>query len=420
MYKIATTPGEKIKEIRSQLNLYQIDLTSPDISRPLISLYENNKVPISHKNLTYFYDLFSKHAVEKGIALKYTFDEFIKSIEEQINDQVDSYTLYIKKIIDKNELIEEDIYQDIIKFVVLENISSEHKYRLHETIGDYQYYIKNQHASFYHMEKAFDSVLFTEYEDEKLRIANKIIRKGIYLRQGNLYPYLDLLNHYIDSYNREEIIIYHYNRAIVYKLYGDYRNALIAVTQILDEWIEEANKRDELILFKANLNEVLGNFQVTLNYLEKLKESESEEYRIIARLNEINVVMIHKNDETSGKELFDDFLSEYSASNHLIQKKCSKKYLPSIYYYMAKFYHYILKNQDSIELIKKSLNSIVVNTNTDTLKDIYSLCIELLEEIKDTDLLELSILKIEESFEHDPVAFSSYLKELYKSQGKYL
>lgn len=413
MFKTATTPGEKLKELRSFLNLKQADIISPDISRPLISLYENNKVPINHKNLLYFHELFSKIALEKDIIMKYTFDEFIKSVEEQLNDQAIAFTKYIRTAIQDNAVIIEVVYQSIIKFVLLENISAHNKYLLHETISDYNYLLGDQQSSFYYMEKAFDSVLYTDMEDEQLRITNKVIRKGIYLKKKSLNPYLDLLKHYINSNNKNEIIIYHYNRAIVYKLYGDYENALTAISQISDEWIDDPNKRYELILFRANINEAMENYDETLRYLEKLKNSENEEYQIIAKLNEINVLMVFNNNKELGKELFNEFKEKYLINDRTFQSLCSAKYLPSVYYYIAKFYQYNSDKLNSKKYIKKILENLSINTNIDILKGIFSLAIEFIKSTKDNALLELTRLNIEESFEYDSEAFKEYLKDIY-------
>lgn len=419
MYKKPLTPGDKLKELRKLLNLKQVDLTSPKISRPLISLYENNRTPINSDNLYYFYNIFEKESDNQEIELPYSFEEFSKSIQEQISDQAIQFSTLLKKTIDNNSSITVDNLENIKKFSLLERIHSEYKYLLFEAISDYYYYIDDPQTSFFYSEKAFDSVLYTETEDEKLRIANKILRKGIYLRKQNLYPYLDLLNKYIFSSNKDEILIYHYNRAIVYKLSGDYEKALSAINQIKEEWIKEDYKLDELVLFKANLNEDIGNYLESIKYLDILSKSDSLMYQVIAQLNKINIVLIHENRKSEGMDMFDVFLKTYPNYRRIIHEHHNRIYDASIYFYLSKFFHLSKIHQEAANLIKESLKKMTINTNIRTKEEIYKFGIELMNEMKNDILIEMLRKSIEESLNYDPHVFREVYKKILLLQTKY-
>jgi len=409
-----TTPGEKLKEMRKQLKLNQIDLASKDLSRSLISLFENNHLSINSKNSEILYSNLIRHSENRCILLLYSYDAFCKSIKEQLIENTTFSINHLNSLMNSSNKVIKKSYLDIQKFAQLESIPFDYKYKLFETISDYESFIENNEMAFYYIEKSFDYVLMTNIENEKIRITNKVLRLGLILRKNHLLKYTDLVNKYLFPKIDLNLMIYYFNSAIVLKLDHEYKASLETINKINIDLILEPNKLAEIILFKANLNETLGDYKTAISYLDQLNNFESEEFKIVSCINKINIFLYYKIDIDLGNKELKKFKNTYLIPSDRVFDICSDRYRAGVYYYLAKFYNISNDDENSFKYTMLSINNLNSTISADLLKELYSFSVLFFYNNNAKSQLDNIIRLIEKSFKNSPVDYKNILKTAYK------
>lgn len=121
-------PGERLRTIRKKLGLTQEDLVGKNMSKNYISMFENDKRPISIINAAYLAETLNNKARDMDIELDLTASYFVKSEEDLARERCLEWLDNIKKE-NKNNKIR--IYRELYNIIYLSS-----KYELEDILAE--------------------------------------------------------------------------------------------------------------------------------------------------------------------------------------------------------------------------------------------------------------------------------------------
>lgn len=245
------SPGKKIKNIRTRLNIKQIELEQIGVSRNFISMVESDKRCLGGETLSKLVEFFKNKAILLGIELDITEADLLLSEMEEAKNYCDEKLKTSLTIDEINSII--SIGE---KYNLIEVLSKSYTLK-----GNYLYEIKNYKTAFIFYNKALEIYIETQNNSAKPYIYNKLGKcklMELFYEESLLY-FLNCLFYSREISDKKSEKNCLYNIALVYKRTSDYDNSLVYINKFLN--ICEPN---------INFNEYIGGIILKSNcYLEK-------------------------------------------------------------------------------------------------------------------------------------------------------
>lgn len=384
------TSGEKIKKLRSTLELKQEEITGGEVTRNLVSIIENNKANLTESVAKILAENINKKCKEKNIDFSVTEEYLLEDTVSQAKKIADEYINYIEKLDVKEITLIEDTLIEIDVFLKKYN-TEEKKAKLYKLIAgkyfDNKMYSK---ATDYYL-KAYESSM-----NDKLT-TNVLIKLGgcsIYLsRYSEAIKYYTLL---LDLNNDIQLIyLAKFSIALGNKKTGKYELALNHLKELKECFKQNkptlVNERQVDILlgicsFQLNsFNKAMTIYKEILNYSNLRQE---EEMFVLTNLADIYEKIKDYNklektcNEIKGKIKHNaDFMNEHEGD---------------LYISLAKNLMAIGDNESAQELLMKALESFKTGNSIICVEDVEDMISILLSMfIKNEDISNIECLKNE-------------------------
>lgn len=282
------TPGEKIKDIREQLNFKQEDITGGEITRNLVSILENNKANLTENVAKLLSQSINNLCKEKGIDFSITEEYLLESVVSQAKKIANEYIEYINALPSEEITKIQPKLTEIDLFLRTYN-TEEKRSLLYRTIGNKFIDIKNYYKAINYYLKAYESSL-----DTKSTI-------NILLRLGTCFTYLSNYNEAINYYNLlldisndvQPIYVAKFNIALCHKELGQFEESLKYLYDLKDsfktiksDYIQEfeVDNRIGICLYKLKaFNKSIAIFKALLQDCT----SDKQELMILTNLADI-------------------------------------------------------------------------------------------------------------------------------------
>lgn len=412
------TPGEKIKKIRRDFKIKQVDITGGKITRNLVSLIENNRADLTVSTAEIITSFINGICEERDIDFKMTPDDLLKNntiqadkmlndLIDEINHNMDDKNFDFSNIIDKAEkLIKENPFMDKITdlYVKLGDIfRSRNDFR-----KAYIFYLKvYEHLDFY-KDKALYALISVSltyccnnlYEfSETIQIVNTILS----------------LNFNIDESLKYKLL---YNKAIAQRNTNKFGDALNSLNQI-DENIISDNIFNIKTL-KANCYTELKLYKDALDIHLNLLNNYCKNNQINKLVALTNIIDIYKYlDDKTGMRKYLIIAMTLITNNKIV---ANNYFLDSIYYDLAVSNIFIENEKDALILLNKALLSSKIQKKYKVEYDCISSMFEIYYKREDYQKLnELKILLLELLSKSNKHEFHTLVYEyikMYDKQGK--
>lgn len=413
------TPGEKIKKIRRDFKIKQIDITGGKITRNLVSLIENNRADLTVSTAEIITSCINGICEERDIDFKMSTDDLLKNntieadkklsdIIKEINDHKDDKNYDFSIIIDKSErLIKQNPLMNRITdlYTSLGNAFSSRK----DFRNAYIFYFKVYEHLDFHKQKTLFAVTSLRlsyccnnlYEfSESIQIVNTILSLDLDIEKSFKYRLL-------------------YNMAIAQKNMNQYSDALNTLNKI-DESETDDNTIFNIETLKANCYMELKLYKEALDIHFDLLNNYCKT-NIVKKLVVLGNIIDNykKSNDIAGMRKY-LIIAMSLITNHDLDE--NSYFLDSIYYELAVSNIFIENEKDALILLNKALLSSKIQKKYKVEYDCISSMFDIYYKREDYEKLnELKILLLEllsKSNKHDfHTLVYEYIK-MYDKQGK--
>lgn len=384
------TPGEKIKKLRSTLELKQEEITGGEVTRNLVSIIENNKANLTESVAKILAENINKKCKEKNIDCLVTTEYLLEDVVEQAKKIADEYIQYIDKLNIMEITSIEDTLIEIDVFLKRYN-TEEKKAQIYKLIGKKYFDNRLYSKAIEYYLKAFESSL------SKNLTINVLIKLGvccIYLSKYNdAIKYNTLLLDLND--NVQATYLAEFNIALSNKKLGKYDIALNQLQELREKFKEiKANSISETqidILFGICLFKTNSYNKAIAIYKEILKKStltEKDEILVLSNLADVYEAI------KDYPKLEKVVIEIKSKLDNL--KGNNSEYHGDWYISLAKNLMAMGDNESAKELLMKALESFKTGNSIICVEDIEDMISILLNMfIKNDDISNIEYLKNE-------------------------
>lgn len=258
------TPGEKIKLLRHELGIKQIELQEIGISRNYVSMLESNKRNLNRRLLRKIINFFQEKALEKNINIVINEEQILLSQKEEAQ-------IYCEEVLNNNP-----------SSLQLENLTPTcEKYELYETLTIINIKLGDMLYSKALYNKAFNKYytalgLCNFHFNTKLKTKIYILLGSCKIQSLNyeealsyLFKAYYKLNEHDDLESYQRCI---FNIAIAYKKTKEYANALIYIDKLVTtcDPSSSLNKYIDIIILEANCYIEQKQYQVAIRLYTQL------------------------------------------------------------------------------------------------------------------------------------------------------
>lgn len=267
-----TTPGMKIKKIRTQFKIKQSELSGKDITRNLISLIENDKANLTLHSAKIISENINIACQKREIDFSISANDLLESAEIQLENYLSKFRLLIN--MNEIEFINgsfDGYIVELEEILTIYNLTLQ-KFNMYVVIGDS--YKKNK--DFY---KSY--IFYTKAYQESHALSGNIELSRIILNIGycciQLKRYKEAIDFnriayiYTDNLPEDIKVSILFNTALAYKKINDYNNSLNTI-KIIEQQFYTFLKKDLTLGF--NINMLKANCLKELNlYTDSIAEN---------------------------------------------------------------------------------------------------------------------------------------------------
>lgn len=360
------TPGEKLRQIRTQYKIRQHEICGDYITRNMISMIETNKAGLTGKTAEILYDNILSLCNEKGIYCEYTLDYLTTSPERDAKVLVDDFISSLKK--DEEQVLENEFLNNLKEYNYLINTFNlkKEKTELYSNIGRILKSKKDIHGAYTYYLRALDT-FSGPVDDSNLSnmVFNLIYCCNKLKKYDETINYWNLINDlsHIDYPSQFTLL---FNVFTAYSAMDDFNNAIgilnmlegltcteesIAnpVSSLNDDYAYVQVEKGMYLLEKKQYVEALNTHRNLLS-----KSELSTVFKIICLCN-LTTIYLHLHDKKN-LEYYLDKLLILIKSNVIYDHNLLGKYLPKLYSSIAKAYMYLENYTSCFEYLQRSLN----------------------------------------------------------------
>ncbi|MBS4535136.1 helix-turn-helix transcriptional regulator [Clostridium sp. D2Q-14] len=379
------SPGEKIKNIRKDLKLKQVDITDRKITRNLVSAIENNKANLTKKTAITIVHTINKYCKENDIDFNITLDYIMESKSSQAIKLVNKY-------INELNLEKDNLYENLndIDELLLIITDNKEKSIILEKIGDILLNNKLYLKAFNYYTKTFENLLLSHDKIKLSEIYFKLGKTCLFLKEYTQSIYfnknaISLLKTQ-DTIDPKLYIKCNFNLALGLVKLKKYEKAIDILNKLEKSNITLNNKQKiNILVLKGNTYSYINDYDNALIcYEECIKLAEDKSLNKLLSLIYINVAAVYEKLQEYQKSL------DYTLLTLDLIKKYDRESLPETYYALGKLYislkeydkakTYLTRpllgyeyNIDNELLIKIYLQLLKLHKITKSFKDIYAL-----------------------------------------------
>jgi HTH-type transcriptional regulator, quorum sensing regulator NprR len=297
---IFLTPGEKVRQLRKQLEMRQEDLSSDSLSRPYLSMIEMGKRSLSNNVAKILAQKFNKRAEELHADLHIDADFIIRTPSEDAEKYCLEKLDTAEPQDDLNEIIE------ISTQFNLENI----KAKAYQKLGDLSFDNHDCINAFANYDMALDSCRNANEHDAEPYLYNRLGRcKSILLQYEEALLYYKRANYSSTIYENSKILkLSIYNMAVCYKKLNDVKMALHYIDKCLSMFTEDDdfNKFIYVNILKATCYESENNIDDALSvYSSLINEFPNSQDPLLGIIyNNLGLLYLKKDDYVTSLEYF--------------------------------------------------------------------------------------------------------------------
>lgn len=405
------SPGEKVKKIRQELGIKQIELEEIGVSRNYISMLESDKRNINIKLLRKIIGFFQEKAKEKNIDIFINEDQILLSAKEEAQ-------IYCEEVLNN----------DPSSIQLQELTPTCEKYELYETLTLINIKLGNMLYS-----KALYNKAFNKYYSglELCNFHSNIkLKTKIYTHLGNCkiqcLNYEEALRYLFKAYFNlskfEDIEEYQkciFSIAIAYKKTKEYDNALIYINKLsaLCDPSTSLHKYVDIIILEANCYIEQEQYQSAIRiYNQLLRCYESQLGALLGFIyNNLGFIYLKLKEITKSIEYFDKAIK--------IREQLDRTNLSHSIINKAEVFIETKNYEEAIKLLLNGLSLSISFNENEYILIAYKHLAKIYKEQKDISDLENTYLKIidilEESSSPDVTEFYAKLSILYLDSERY-
>ncbi|SHH45041.1 Helix-turn-helix domain-containing protein [Caloranaerobacter azorensis DSM 13643] len=268
--------NEKIRAIRKFLKINQKELAGDNIDRSLISYIENGKVKLSNETAKILASNLSRILKEKNLNYQVDADYLLADEKKQASYRLNTIIEILKN------MMKDSTDEFLTKFYMAEELLRKwdipsKKAAIYDLAGDYFFNKLNYYRSeFYYMMALGNYFRLNDYRN-LVKVCTKIVRclikRGEYEEAISLNDYaMSIIEDFkiLDSDFKERILFNNSLALFKMELYEESLNCLDKL--ILEFDISEESKHMDILLLKANIYNLIGKLEESLEIYKQLLE----------------------------------------------------------------------------------------------------------------------------------------------------
>ncbi|KGG80506.1 hypothetical protein Y919_05860 [Caloranaerobacter azorensis H53214] len=268
--------NEKIRAIRKFLKINQKELAGDNIDRSLISYIENGKVKLSNETAKILANNLSRILKEKNLNYQVDADYLLADEKKQASYRLNTIIEILKN------MMKDSTDEFLTKFYIAEELLRKwdipsKKAVIYDLVGDYFFNKLNYYRSeFYYMMALGNYFRLNDYRN-LVNVCTKIVRclikRGEYEEAISLNDYaMSIIEDFkiLDSDFKERIL---FNNSLALFKIELYEESLNCLDKLISEFdISEESKQMDILLLKANIYNLIGKLEESLEIYKQLLE----------------------------------------------------------------------------------------------------------------------------------------------------
>lgn len=256
--------GHLVKKVRKSMGLRQYQIVNDQITRNLVSLVENNKIPLTANAASIIVTCINAHAEEKGSPIRITEQDLRVEGIYEARVKIASYLETFDNIENEGKATIEFMIHDI-NVLFSQYDLPESKALLFGRIGLYFLDLQDYSSAIVYLLKAYEATVRVSDTEQILTSLSDLVK--VYLLNGeyaSAVRYAKIAENIapISSTTKFQAILF--NKALAFKHKGDYKRTVWEIDRMIKTWpLMPVSKQFDLKLLKA----------ITLKNMERFDEA---------------------------------------------------------------------------------------------------------------------------------------------------
>lgn len=271
VFNQTVSSGQLVKKIRKSLGLRQYQIVNDQITRNLISLVENNKIPLTANSAKIIIECINEHAEAKGSPIRITDQDLRIDGIFEARLKIASYLETFDNVENEGRATIEFMIHDI-NVLLSQYDLPEQKMLLFKIIADYFVNRGDLSSALIYYLKCYEATVRISDVDATLEILSTLV--SMYLKNGenlNAIRFAKIAENIapINSSAIFQTILF--NKAMAFEHHKEYKRCVWEVDRLIKNWpMVSASRLFELKLLKADSLLKLEYYQESLEIYQEL------------------------------------------------------------------------------------------------------------------------------------------------------
>lgn len=323
VFNQTVSSGQLVKKIRKSLGLRQYQIVNDQITRNLISLVENNKIPLTANSAKIIIECINEHAEAKGSPIRITDQDLRIDGIFEARLKIASYLETFDNVENEGRATIEFMIHDI-NVLLSQYDLPEQKMLLFKIIADYFVNRGDLSSALIYYLKCYEATVRISDVDATLEILSTLV--SMYLKNGenlNAIRFAKIAENIapINSSAIFQTILF--NKAMAFEHHKEYKRCVWEVDRLIKNWpMVSASRLFELKLLKADSLLKLEYYQESLEIYQELYRASEKPLEQALSLSKIVTANRYLDRLEEIKEPLDLLLKQLTEMDDSVEYAC--------------------------------------------------------------------------------------------------
>lgn len=323
VFNQTVSSGQLVKKIRKSLGLRQYQIVNDQITRNLISLVENNKIPLTANSAKIIIECINEHAEAKGSPIRITDQDLRIDGIFEARLKIASYLETFDNVENEGRATIEFMIHDI-NVLLSQYDLPEQKMLLFKIIADYFVNRGDLSSALIYYLKCYEATVRISDVDATLEILSTLV--SMYLKNGenlNAIRFAKIAENIapINSSAIFQTILF--NKAMAFEHHKEYKRCVWEVDRLIKNWpTVSASRLFELKLLKADSLLKLEYYQESLEIYQELYRASEKPLEQALSLSKIVTANRYLDRLEEIKEPLDLLLKQLTEMDDSVEYAC--------------------------------------------------------------------------------------------------